>query len=114
MACSPTPQFGTVTVGCVEGAAIVTNGSCGMPCKAGMYSSRSTRFYDLSHQTLVHNTYAWMSCPAQVSGMIKLSCYDGIVSTALSNCGERCEAQSLVLDGASFAVAQMDHEAMLT
>eukprot|EP00931_Biecheleriopsis_adriatica_P115458 TRINITY_DN91243_c0_g1_i1.p1 TRINITY_DN91243_c0_g1~~TRINITY_DN91243_c0_g1_i1.p1 ORF type:complete len:1344 (+),score=210.68 TRINITY_DN91243_c0_g1_i1:99-4130(+) len=109
LTCEPRPAFGTVEVQCKEGFAVVVEGTCGLPCQPGYFSSVLTRYTDVWIEEVWHDTGVWKDCPEDLSGQIYVHCYDGILRVKEGQCGERCPSESLIVYGASFVSPSMDH-----
>jgi hypothetical protein len=107
--CQPNELYGIVRLTCVEGFATVTNNSCGPPCFAQRFSGIITRYEEVRLPDLSHLSKTWMPCPPSVSGMMLFSCFRGALTVVEGGCGERCEATSLLVYGASFVSPRMDH-----
>eukprot|EP00929_Paragymnodinium_shiwhaense_P022144 TRINITY_DN14233_c0_g5_i2.p1 TRINITY_DN14233_c0_g5~~TRINITY_DN14233_c0_g5_i2.p1 ORF type:complete len:1294 (-),score=168.87 TRINITY_DN14233_c0_g5_i2:359-4189(-) len=107
--CMPDAMYGVVTVSCLEGLAQVTEGTCGRPCWPSPYTSRATRFTDVDVPILQHFSETWVPCPEELSGELLFLCENSLRDVKEGGCGERCEAESLLVFGASFVSPRMDH-----
>lgn len=107
--CGLDPMFGIVQILCQRGEAKIVNGTCGIPCRAGMWSAAATGDWPMQTPDIAHQAFAWVKCPPQVSGMLHLSCMDNALTAINGSCGERCQPETFEVYGANFNSPLLDH-----